>query len=534
MTRVTGSVLAQPDRLQRARALAGGVLDVIADPLAAWSSIPDGSTHHFLLQDDMVLSSTFYERVQNAAKTIPDAALALFAFWDSRNGAAVRQGALSGARWVPAANEYLPGAALMLPRDVAHGYVEYAREHSGTWPDDVLMNRFLKHEGIAAYVAVPSLVEHEDLAGLVGNNFHPLRRSSCFFAEDPSVGEHPDLLDLSAIPFFERGVAQCAVRMPNGWRTILCEEYLRRFDIPPGDLPARSEFDSPAHWGVWLTAFTMGVINRFEGHDVSKSGLVLDRALETIGPGGLCHRLDGKALTELTATLHALAWDGLRFGMGMSPTPHDRPSPSVRVACGNSFLGEYLLYTLADRGYHVTKDAAADVVVYLAEDPLPAANGAKQAVCLSRLTAEAESQLPDVPTCVLRLGAPYGPGMPAGEPVARFVRDALLNRPIDLDSTEPCQLVHVKDIADAVEAALTADPPHRIYRIANRDLTSPAELCVAIGRAVQPAQTEGSGQTDAPVVPIDLAEQELGWRQSIDLDYGLHTYAQWLAYETND
>ena len=46
---------------------------------------------------------------------MPHAALALFAFWNSRNGAAVRLGALAGARWVPGAGEYTPVAALLLP-----------------------------------------------------------------------------------------------------------------------------------------------------------------------------------------------------------------------------------------------------------------------------------------------------------------------------------------------------------------------------------------------------------------------------------
>src|SRR5215213_2842171 len=109
MTRVTGAVMAHPQRLERARELAGGVLDVVTDPdpggqpsafrtsLLAWSSIPDRSTHHFLLHDDMALSNTFFERVHEAAEQMPEAALALFAFWNSRNGAAVRQGALAGA-----------------------------------------------------------------------------------------------------------------------------------------------------------------------------------------------------------------------------------------------------------------------------------------------------------------------------------------------------------------------------------------------------------------------------------------------------
>jgi hypothetical protein len=533
MTRVTGAVMAHPQRLERARALAGDVLDVVTDPdpagqpsafrtsLLAWSSIPDGSTHHFLLHDDMVLSDAFFERVQRAAEEMPGAALALFAFWNSRNGAAVRQGALAGARWVPAADEYMPVAAIMLPRDVAHGYVEWARDRGGTWPDDVLMYRYLKQAGVPRYVAVPSLAEHEDMASLVDNDFQGLRRSVCFFQEDPGKGaERPGLAELSAIPFFKLGVAQCAVKTPTGWRTIQCEEYLRRFDI---ELPRREEFGED--WGVWLTAFTMGVVNRFEGHGVDHSGLVLDQALATIGPGGLCHRLGAKALADLTPPMHKVAWDGLRFGLAMTPKIKDSSSLSVRVACAGSFVGDYLRHTLADRGYHVT-EYEADVVIHQAGE---SATGAGRTICLTDLNAEDPEG-----DCVLRLGVAYGPGMPSDQALARFVRNALLNRTIDLTEAESVQLVHVKDIADAVEAVLYRDPPSRVYDIANPDVTTPEDLCVAIGQSVRPVRTEGEASSDRNPVPVGRAEKELGWRQSIDLHYGLHTYSQWLAYETED
>ena len=39
--------------------------------------------------------------------------------------------------------------------------------------------------GGAGVVAVPSLAEHEDLASLVDSDFQGLRRSPCFFADDP-------------------------------------------------------------------------------------------------------------------------------------------------------------------------------------------------------------------------------------------------------------------------------------------------------------------------------------------------------------
>jgi hypothetical protein len=325
--------------------------------------------------------------------------------------------------------------------------------------------------------------------------------SACFFTDDPDEGDEPGLAELSVIPFFAHGVAQCAVRIRDGWRDVLCEEYLRRFDLP--DLPARSEFDSDAEWGVWLTGFTMGVVNRFEGHGVSKSGLVLDRALASIAP---------------SARLHAVAWDGLRSGMGTTPRSSDRSAPSVRVAV-DGFVGDHLLFTLAGRGYHVTRDSPADVVIYPAGSSV-AAGGAKLAICLSRLTG-GEQPMPDTKTCVLRLGVPYGPGMPPDEPMARFLRTH--------EDVSPQQLVHVNDIADAVEAVMLRDPPHDVYAIANAELTGSNEFRRVLGlpgRRSEPAYGRA--------VPVDLAKRELGWRQRVTLAYGLRTYSDWLAYETDD
>jgi hypothetical protein len=163
----------------------------------------------------------------------------------------------------------------------------------------------------------------------------------------------------------------------------------------------------------------MGVVNRFEGHGVSRSGLVLDRALSTIGT---------------SRRLHAFAWDGLRSGMGTAPKSSDRPL-TVRVAVGG-FLGEHLLFTLAGRGYPVTRDGPADVVVYDCSLPEP---GVKATILLG-----GDEPRPGV--SVIPMDTPYGPGM----------------------ATEPSRadrLVHVTDIVDAVEHVMLQDPPPELYPI---------------------------------------------------------------------
>ena len=558
---LTGAVMAHPKRREAAVRLAGGVLDVVTDPdpggrpsafrtsLLAWSSIPEGATHHVLLHDDMVLSDTFFERATMAAQAMPDAALALFAFWNSRNGAAVRLGALAGARWVRGAGEYTPVAALLLPRRVAEGYVEWARDRGDTWPDDVLMGRYLRQAGVPVYVAVPSLAEHEDLASLVENDFQGLRRSPCFVADDPLSGEDRLLGSLAAIPFFKRGVAQCAVPGGSGWRDIRCEDYLdgRGFDV--GALRAR--FDG-RWWPLWLTAFTMGVVHAGPPRAV-------DRALGTMGPGGLCHELGSRELARLSDELLDVARAGLTAGFAASPQAVERQTVSVTGA--DTWLREQVTWALADRGYVAAGDPDAVVhVCALGADPDEEVRLARAAfsgfggrkILVGSRGVEVEDAV------VLRLGEPYGPGMPQGGIVADSVLRSSLNRPLRAGGGVG-RLVHVRDVAAAVIAALSRGSG--VFDIAGPDPVGGWELAKAVAKAVRPVPIEaaadeavcppdqvesvsdeavrpepieaGFGEAAEAVVSVERAFSELGWRPEVELDYGLHTCAQWLAYESD-
>ncbi|MET9242926.1 NAD-dependent epimerase/dehydratase family protein [Nonomuraea sp. NPDC003709] len=634
--RLSGAVMAHPQRREAAARLAGGVLDVVTDPdpagrpsafrtsLLAWSSIPGDSTHHFLLHDDMVLSGTFFQRAERAARAMPHAALALFAFWNSRNGAAVRQGALAGARWVAGAGEYTPVAALLLPKEVAEGYVEWAAGRGDTWPDDVLMGRYLRQAGVPVFVAVPSLAEHEDLASLVDNDFQGVRRSPCFFTDDPlaGLGEDAVLDDLPVIPFFKRGVAQCAVRVPGSgrWRDLRCEDYLAGLGIDAGGLVARA--GAGAHGALWLTAYTMGVVHRGRGRGDARvvdggRGLgdarVVDEALATMGPGGSCHELSGRELGRLSAELHEVARAGLEAGLhdaararsqGLEATlgtgPADRPpravpSPSltdhpprvvtppspvpliaalgpsatVAVSGAETFVREHLAHALADRGLRLAAGDSGVPVVHVCalgwspdadpEEELRLARAAfaggrsgvllssvhvypqrkwvdeetpvsPAATPLSRALLQVEAAAPGA--VVLRLGTPYGPGMPQGGPVADLVLRSSLNRPAPV-SGRPVQLVHVQDVAGAVLSSLERGVAGRVYNIAGRKRLRMGELAEAVSKAVRPMDVETSDEPPGPLVNVERAEVELGWRESVTPDYGLHTFAQWLAYESD-
>ncbi|MFI7127208.1 NAD-dependent epimerase/dehydratase family protein [Nonomuraea sp. NPDC050153] len=597
--RLSGAVMAHPRRREAAARLAGGVLDVVTDPdpggrpsafrtsLLAWSSIPGDSTHHFLLHDDMVLSGTFFERAERAARAMPHAALALFAFWNSRNGAAARQGALAGARWVAGAGEYTPVAALLLPREVAEGYVRWAPGRGDTWPDDVLMGRYLRQAGVPVFVAVPSLAEHEDLASLVDNDFQGVRRAPCFFTDDPLAGRGEDAVldDLPAIPFFKRGVAQCAVRVPGSgrWRDLRCEDYLAGLGFDAGALLARA--GAGPYGALWLTAYTMGVVHR--GRELGDARVV-DEALATMGPGGLCHELSGRELGRLSGELHEVARAGLEAGLhevrartGRAPSivaPESAALGSaalgsaalaVAVSGAGTFVREHLTHAFADRGLRLAAlDSGAPVVHVCAlgwspdadpEEELRLARaafaGGRGGVLLSSVHVYpqrkwVDEQTPASPAAtplsqallrveasapgavVLRLGEPYGPGMPQRGPVADLVLRSSLNRPAPV-SGRPVQLVHVQDVAGAVLAALERGVAGRVYNVADRKRPRMSELAEAVSRAVRPMDAETSDEPPGPLVNVERAGAELGWRAGVSLDYGLHTFAQWLAYESD-
>ncbi|MDW5329545.1 NAD(P)-dependent oxidoreductase [Plantactinospora sp. KLBMP9567] len=668
--RLTGAIMAHPKRIEQAARLADRLppefREVVTDPdptgapaelrtsMAAWSSVPADSTHHLVMHDDMTVSSSLVERARRAVEAHPHAALALFAFWSSRNGAAVRQGALAGARWVRAINEWTPTNALILPRDVAQGFVRYARGREA-WPSDVLMHRYLRAEGIPAYVAVPNLVEHDDLPSLVNNTNQGLRRSACFFADDPAPQRGEEgLLSPSAVPFFvyySRGVAHCAVRIPGGarprWTYSECADYLHRFGVDAAGLrsrmgPAPAGVDEEMAWAVWLTAYTMGALNRLEGHGVvpgleSGADPVLERALGTLVPGGVCHRVDARYATDLSARLLPTIRHGLQTGLRAdrrARTP-SRTGRRVLVSGGNTFVGEYLAHRLADLGHEVLsldaeKPAGVhEEVTYLVHDgsseqglaallrgvdavvhagpcawadnvredlagirhehPVgirhgdltgirhehrrtgrllgaAASAGVGTVVFLSSYrvyaggTGTVDESAASPPSTdpvageirrieelcarhgavVLRLGTPYGPGMPRHNALAEMVLRSIVSRPIVVEPDErwPVQLVHLRDVAGAVHAVLTAPPSSRLFNIGNVEALSHQDLREEVFRVVRPIPVEHAERlrscVENPVATVDLAAEELGWRPSVDVGYALHGYAQWLAHDLDD
>ncbi|QNP74828.1 NAD(P)-dependent oxidoreductase [Streptomyces roseirectus] len=537
--RLSAVVMTHPRRREAAEKLAlsapDGLLRVVMDPdptgtpsvlrtaLAAWSAVEDGATHQLVIQDDMVLSESFYERVRSAIEARPDAALALFALWDSRNGAAVRMGALAGARWAGAVNEYFPCVAIVLPRAHAEGFAAYGRTRLGGWPDDILMHRYLRDHGVPRYVAIPNLTEHEDRGSISGNAFRGPRRSVCFLPDDLPGDEARTLTGLTVLPFFKHGVAQCAVRVPGPgpehWLHLDTEQYLEGAGLPrallrpPGSGPAE-----PDVRGTWLTALAMG-------YEAARIGLMAPpsasgayaEALATIGPGGISNTATEEHIARRREPLVEVARRALDAGRevaGRRPRPHPRRPGGLVWRGADTPLGEHLARRLAD--LHEPSDAVIDLTPLRSAAP--------------SLTIRPHGS----PTpYTLNVGEVYGPGCSHLTPIGRLVWDALRSHPLTVEGDPDSEVhaVHVHDLADAIAAVLHTRPDTHTLTAGPGKPSTAADLARSVHDAVRPvpiltAPRSHPGWHTPPDHP-----RPPGWTPSTGLARGLHAFAQWLAYE---
>ncbi|MGD3106355.1 hypothetical protein [Streptomyces sp. YGL11-2] len=595
--RLSGAVMTHPKRRAAAERLAQaappGALRVVMDPdpagkpsvlrtaLCAWSAIEDGATHQLVVQDDMILSDTFFTRARMAVEEMPDAALALFALWDSRNGAAVRFGALAGARWVAAVNEYFPCVAIILPREVAAGFVAFGRRHLDSWPDDILMNHYLRAHRIPAYVSVPSLAEHEDHGSISGNAFRGPRRSVCFLPSDVPGREDVRLGGLRVLPFFKHGVAQCAVRVgapgddPGHWLHLTCEQYLEGCGVRPGrPQPAivgmAEASGSAAATGTWLTAFTMGFVQQRDGlhrtaapdGGTAPDPAVLAEALATVGPGGISYAQPEERIAELRAELAQITLAGVAAGREAADRQRARPArPRTAAPLRVGVLGsatpltEHLVRGLADAGHRITLlgrptapdepaarpyDALLDLTALTPQHPPVPATAATAAdvgrgtsLTLTIKYPDLSGQFRDV---TVRVGELYGPGCPHDTRIGRLVWDALRSYPLTVEDPDAeLRPLHVGDLVGALSAMLRTPPPDGTAGLAGAPVTA-AELATAVQTAVRPVPLAEAPPTASAAPPRRTEEAPWppappGWKPATDLVHGLHTHAQWLAYE---
>jgi nucleoside-diphosphate-sugar epimerase len=585
---LSGAIMTHPKRAAAALALRGsappGLFEIVTDPepagrphtlrsaMAAWSAASAECTHHIVVQDDIVLPRGFLRHVTEAVDTLPDAALALYSNWNSRNGAAVRMAVLAGLRWVEAVSEYTPTAALILPRALALGYEPFARELGGRWSDDLMMLRYLRHAGVPTYLAVPCVVDHGRLPSLVDNDVHGDRRAACHPAGGPPVLTGAGRIGtVPVVPFFKRGRAQCATRLSGTYvETIGCEQYLARLGIPVeryrhGVETMDRVIEPDVTWQVWLTAFTMGVTATVHS---GRDPRLVDLALATIGPGGLCDSTPSTALAGMSDRLRRIARAGLDAGYSarsraVEPVHRRKPGRSVAVTRGGGVIGEYVARRLADSGLSVrsigpvpdhrhpgidylpadagTAAFAGATVVHLAElddayGPVPgtsrphdlhgllaacAAAGADRVVHVSAPATEtpAPSSGP-VPLALVRIGLPYGPGVERDTVLSDLIRGALRYEPLDAGSPgPPVRLVSVDEIGAGLAALLVQPVLPAVVDLGDPGPWPTHRLARLVAAVVRDVDVVGAPDEPCPVTGASTVD-------------GIRAYAHWLAYES--
>jgi hypothetical protein len=169
---ISAAVMCYPARRNWADALAREISDlrpvVAEDPnpddapstirtaLSAWEAIRADSSHHLVLQDDVLLAERFVQQTAAAAAQFPDCILALYSTWYTANGSAARLAALSDASWVEAVpGDYVPTPALVVPRND----VMQDRDGYALW-----LNTLLEH-ALGPTAATNVRIAFEDLPG---------------------------------------------------------------------------------------------------------------------------------------------------------------------------------------------------------------------------------------------------------------------------------------------------------------------------------------------------------------------------------
>ncbi|WP_316520999.1 NAD-dependent epimerase/dehydratase family protein [Kitasatospora brasiliensis] len=364
-----------------ARADTAGRVRVVTDPepegpptalrsaALAWDAVAPDATHHLVLQDDVVLAEGFFAYAEQVAAAVPHEAVAFYAGWEGRTGAAVRLAALAGEQWTYAIEEHTPCLALMLPARAAHGYTAFAAEHGVGWPYDVVMQRYLNALEVPIRVAVPCTVDHSEVPSIAGNSTHGWREAA-LFTSPAVVPPTFDCAQFAVVPFYQYGDARTAVRHGKDaeWEYLETERYLRRLGLAE---QCRTAFEAaPASTlseriarPVWETAFAMGTVVAAVTAEPPAAELIR-AVMDTLGPGGLCEDYTAEELGELIAPVRELALIAFAEGRaaklggsagsaGPSGSAGAAPEGRARVTVtgGDGGFGHQLAGLLGDLGH---------------------------------------------------------------------------------------------------------------------------------------------------------------------------------------
>nr|WP_223183033.1 MULTISPECIES: hypothetical protein [unclassified Streptomyces] len=311
---------------------------VLRTARAAWAAMAKDATHHVVLQDDVVPCRDFAVQVAHAVREFPDTPLALYANWNSWNGAATRAAALQGASWVPAVpGEWTPTLALVLPRaDVEALLAAVPEDPAGGEPDDAVIARELARRGRRALVSVPHWVEHTDGTSLVGNDVYGPRHAT-LFADDTAAGAAPSgpvAPPSDVLVHLFKGRVHVVLPGADAPRWLSREGYLRATGLDGRGrrrcARAVAAVRAPSGFAalceeIWYAAYLMA-LHTPAGSAPGSPDLVR-LCLRSLVLGGTADRADLRLwAVHQVAPLVGLAEDGLLAGL-QDRADHGRPAP---------------------------------------------------------------------------------------------------------------------------------------------------------------------------------------------------------------
>lgn len=246
-TQPTLAVMAHPSRREFGRwvldAVGVGHDNLVLDPypdeatgalppfaLACGRADPGVSDWHVVLMDDAEPARDFWTLLGLSLADAPTGTLSLYHEWGSRTGALARCAALSGCRYVPVADPYVPTIGIALPASWARE-VPLAFPGRQTMFEDVALGRFLATRSRYAYAAVPTLVQHRTLPSLVGHDTKGERKSALFAdgAGDGAMALEPEVWPGRYAPYVRyHDLALHVMTSPDGryWSKVGIQAWL--------------------------------------------------------------------------------------------------------------------------------------------------------------------------------------------------------------------------------------------------------------------------------------------------------------------
>jgi hypothetical protein len=206
--------------------------------MLAWASIADAATHQLVVQDDVVLCANFAEQLRAAVTAVPGRPLYLYTDWGTQCSHLLRLAALRGLSWVEAVDPWVPAQAVVLPAEIAEGFVEFAGQKPHLDDDALVLGQYLSLHA-PPLVCLPNLVQHDNSPSLLGNDvWIGIRRSVCFGQADGHAittdGAH--LKSPAILPKLVSGRSFCATRPDNDrtgrWPSMPTHEWLADRGLP--------------------------------------------------------------------------------------------------------------------------------------------------------------------------------------------------------------------------------------------------------------------------------------------------------------